>query len=488
MATVSITVNAVDDAPVAVDDAKTLDEDAAATTFDVLANDTDVDGGTKKIDSATAAGHGAVVVAGDGSSLTYGPAADYCGSDTFTYKLNGGSQATVSVTVTCVNDAPVAHDDTGHTTEAATLTVDAAHGVLANDSDVDGDTLTATKTTDPGHGTVTVAADGGYVYTPAAGFTGTDSFTYKANDGHADSSAATVTITVGADLDGDGILDDVDTDDDGDGVPDTQDAFPRDKNESVDTDGDGTGNNADADDDGDGVADAQDAFPLDKNETVDTDGDGVGNNADTDDDNDGVADAQDAFPLDNFESVDTDGDGTGNNADTDDDGDGVPDAQDAFPLDKNESRDADGDGIGDNADPHDDTLPPGTTPNDPVNPLAPTRLVLAHPTIRPSGKWVKVTLKCRAAAGKRCIGTLMLDAPAGKSKAAAKGKYGRLQFNVARNKDTVVKVKATSRLLKALKKRHRVAARATAVYLAADGSKSTVTRAIRIVEPKKKRR
>jgi hypothetical protein len=74
------------------------------------------------------------------------------------------------------------------------------------------------------------------------------------------------------------------------------------------------------------VPDAQDAFPLNRNESVDTDGDGIGNNADTDDDGDGVPDAQDAFPLDRTESVDSDHDGIGNNADPDDDNDGVPDA------------------------------------------------------------------------------------------------------------------------------------------------------------------
>jgi len=114
-------------------------------------------------------------------------------------------------------------------------------------------------------------------------------------------------------------------DTDGDGVPDDEDAFPTDPNESVDTDGDGIGNNADPDDDNDGAPDADDAFPLDPAEDTDTDADGIGNNADPDDDNDGINDTADDFPLDPSESVDTDGDGIGNNADIDDDGDTIPD-------------------------------------------------------------------------------------------------------------------------------------------------------------------
>ena len=87
-------------------------------------------------------------------------------------------------------------------------------------------------------------------------------------------------------------------DGDGDGVPDDEDDFPEDAEETTDTDNDGIGNNADTDDDDDGTSDEDDAFPEDPDETTDTDDDGTGNNADTDDDNDGVADGDDADPLD----------------------------------------------------------------------------------------------------------------------------------------------------------------------------------------------
>jgi hypothetical protein len=137
-----ITVNPVDDPPVAVNDPgtstagtvtdaqTTVLEDAIATAVPVLANDTDVDAGTKTIFSTTQPTNGTVLITGGGSGLTYKPNADYCNSatgspsatpDTFTYRLNnaGGSQATVSMTVTCVNDAPVAGTD-NFTTAAST--------------------------------------------------------------------------------------------------------------------------------------------------------------------------------------------------------------------------------------------------------------------------------------------------------------------------------------------------------------------------------
>ena len=100
-----------------------------------------------------------------------------------------------------------------------------------------------------------------------------------------------------SDLDNDGKGDLCDDDMDGDSVPNAQDAFPMDGDESVDTDGDGIGNNADTDDDGDGLNDADDAFPLDANEQTDLDGDNVGDNADADDDNDGVVDSIDNCPF-----------------------------------------------------------------------------------------------------------------------------------------------------------------------------------------------
>jgi VCBS repeat-containing protein len=91
--------------------------------------------------------------------------------------------------------APVAADDAYNTNVNTTLNV-SAPGVLSNDTDADGDTLTAVLGSTVGHGTLTLNANGSFSYTPTARFNGTDSFTYKASDGVAQSNAATVTIVV----------------------------------------------------------------------------------------------------------------------------------------------------------------------------------------------------------------------------------------------------------------------------------------------------
>ena len=118
-------------------------EDATATAIPVLTNDTDVDGGSKTIASASDPAHGTVVVAVDGSGLTYQPDPDYCNdppgttADTFIYTLNGGSTATVSMTVTCTPDNPLVDTSAGSTTftegSAATV-IDAAVTVTDPDA------------------------------------------------------------------------------------------------------------------------------------------------------------------------------------------------------------------------------------------------------------------------------------------------------------------------------------------------------------------
>src|SRR5204862_110094 len=144
--------------------------------------------------------NGTLALNQDGS-FTYTPASNFNGADSFTYKTNDGTVnsnvATVSITVAAVNDAPVAVNDSYTATEDTALTI-APPGVLGNDTDVDGNPLTATVVTLPAHGTVTLNANGSVTYTPAANFNGSDSFTYKANDGTVDSNVATVSITVAA--------------------------------------------------------------------------------------------------------------------------------------------------------------------------------------------------------------------------------------------------------------------------------------------------
>jgi len=196
-ATVSVTVLNVEDPPSAVDDFTTIAEDSGANAVNVLVNDSDVDGDTLTVTAVTQGAHGSVTFSA--SSVSYTPAHDFFGSDSFTYTIsdgNGGTaSATVHVTVTNVNDPPVANADAYAMDQDTTLTV-TAPGVLANDTDVDGDALTAVHYTPASLGTVSGSANGGFTYTPNLHFTGTDTFTYQANDGTVGSPAATVTITV----------------------------------------------------------------------------------------------------------------------------------------------------------------------------------------------------------------------------------------------------------------------------------------------------
>ena len=185
-ATVTITVVAVNDVPVAADATASTTED---TAVDVTLSATDVDGDELTY-TATDGANGTVSVAG--ATATYMPAANFNGTDTFTFVANDGTvdsaPATVTVTVGMVNDVPVVAD--------VTLTVeeDMAGELTLSATDNDGDAVTFTVT-DPTNGTV--ALDGDKVtYTPAANFNGTDSFTYTANDGTADSAAGTVSVTV----------------------------------------------------------------------------------------------------------------------------------------------------------------------------------------------------------------------------------------------------------------------------------------------------
>ena len=165
----------------------------------MLTNDTDADLNPLTTVLVTLPTHGALTLNGDGS-FTYVPAANYHGSDSFTYRASDGvtssAPATVSLTITSVNDVPTAGNDDGFSVlEDHTLTV-AAPGVLANDDDLDLTPLTALVVVGPTNGTVTLNADGSFIYTPAADYFGPDSFTYVANDGTTSSAPATVSITV----------------------------------------------------------------------------------------------------------------------------------------------------------------------------------------------------------------------------------------------------------------------------------------------------
>ena len=200
VATVNLTVTPVSDPPVAVNDSYTTAEDTTLNVSSpgVLANDTDADTNTLTAVLVSGPTHGSLTLNADGS-FSYTPAADYTGPDSFTYRANDGTTnsgvATVSLTVTPANDAPVAVNDSYTTAEDTTLNV-SSPGVLANDTDADTNTLTAALVSGPTHGSLTLNANGSFSYTPAADYTGPDSFTYRANDGTTNSGVATVSLTV----------------------------------------------------------------------------------------------------------------------------------------------------------------------------------------------------------------------------------------------------------------------------------------------------
>jgi subtilisin family serine protease len=188
LATVSISVSDINDAPVAGDQLVAIDEDAA-TAIALGATDTETAALTYTIVAAPA--HG--TLSGVAPALTYTPAANYSGPDSFTFKVNDGvvdsNLATVSISVTGVNDAPIAANQTVTTDE------DAATAISLGATDTESAALTYTIVVPPVHGTLSGVAPA-LTYTPAANYSGPDSFTFKVSDGLVDSNLATVSISV----------------------------------------------------------------------------------------------------------------------------------------------------------------------------------------------------------------------------------------------------------------------------------------------------
>ena len=190
-------------APVANAQSVTTNEDTAKT---ITLTGTDADGNSLTFAIGTGPSHGslgsigAVTCTGTApkscsADVTYTPALNYNGSDSFTFKVNDGTvdsaAATVSITVTAVNDAP--------SCSAVSLTTDEDTPGDANPSctDIDSASLTYAIVGAASHGTASIVA-GKLHYVPNANYNGSDSFTYKANDGTLDSNTATVSVTVNA--------------------------------------------------------------------------------------------------------------------------------------------------------------------------------------------------------------------------------------------------------------------------------------------------
>jgi VCBS repeat-containing protein len=199
--TFTITVTPVSDPPVAAADAYSTPEDTPLTILpsDLLANDTDADGDPLTVQLVSEPTHGVLTANADGS-FGYTPAANYHGPDSFTYQATDGvaasNVATVTLTVTAVNDAPVAVDDAYSLDQHTVLVVSASEGLLTNDTDAEGDALTALLVSGPAHGSLVLTQDGAFSYTPDSKFLGTDTFIYQITDGMLASALTTVTLTV----------------------------------------------------------------------------------------------------------------------------------------------------------------------------------------------------------------------------------------------------------------------------------------------------
>jgi large repetitive protein len=190
VATVSLTINPVNDAPVAANGAASGNEDTAITG---TLSASDIDSASLTYSRVANAAHGSVTVHTDGT-FSYTPNADFNGIDSFTYKANDGALdsnvATVSLTINPVNDAPVAANGAASGNEGTVIT-----GTLSA-NDIDSASLTYSAGLQPAHGILMVHTDGTFSYTPDAGFSGADSFSFKANDGALDSNVATESLTV----------------------------------------------------------------------------------------------------------------------------------------------------------------------------------------------------------------------------------------------------------------------------------------------------
>lgn len=173
-------------APVAESKMVTIREDSS-TNITLSGSDEDGDALTF---SYTQPAHG--TVRGVAPDLIYTPSSNFNGKDSFTYTVNDGkvdsAQATMTIAVTAVNDAPVAHD------QSISVGKNSAVNITLDGEDAESDTLTYSYT-DPSHGTLSGTAPN-LKYTPDTNYAGNDSFTYQLNDGRANSNTATVSISI----------------------------------------------------------------------------------------------------------------------------------------------------------------------------------------------------------------------------------------------------------------------------------------------------
>jgi hypothetical protein len=197
--TFTVVVNEVNRAPAASNLSKTTAEDTP-TNLVLTATDPDLPANPLTFAILASPTNGLLSNFNSGTgTLTYSPNTNYSGPDAFRFTVSDGSLLStglVTLTVTPVNDPPLALEDAYGLAVGTTLTV-AAPGALTNDTDVDGPSpLSALLVSGPTHGLLNLNPNGAFSYTPTNYYIGTDSFSYRANDGLANSSPATVTLTV----------------------------------------------------------------------------------------------------------------------------------------------------------------------------------------------------------------------------------------------------------------------------------------------------
>lgn len=186
-ATVTITIDPVNDRPVARDDLAAVDEDSGFATIDVLNNDSDAEDDPITVTAVTQPDNGTARVGDGGQNVQYRPDADYCNNppgdsrDTFSYTVNGGSQARVGMRVNCTDDPVVANDRNFLVEPDQPLTIDTLLYVDDPDGDVDPGSVEVSNGPDNGEAVVN-ASSGKITYTPDPGYIGSDGFDYTVCD------------------------------------------------------------------------------------------------------------------------------------------------------------------------------------------------------------------------------------------------------------------------------------------------------------------
>ena len=341
--TVTIVVDAVNDAPDVMTETFTTNEDVPASG-DLSVNATDIEGDELTFSLVTGTEPNptteGIVVINPNGTFTFTPVMGFSGIITFDYQVcddgNPVQCATETVTLTIIpNLPPIATD--------GSATVDMGSGITETVStlvtEADGDNLTYSLVENVTNGTLTFNPNGTFEFIPEPGFEGVVTFTYRVcDDGipvKCDEAIFTISI--------------VPIDSDDDGIPDSEEVGS-DPNNPLDTDGDNIPNYLDSDDDGDGVLTIDEDLDSDGDLTNDdTDGDGIPNYLDNDDDGDGILTINEDLDSDgNLTNDDTDGDDIPNYLDNDDDGDSV--------LTKDED-------LNGNGDPRDDDTDEDNIPN-----------------------------------------------------------------------------------------------------------------------------